>query len=88
LKILNTISGVRGLLALNWYSHVLKRQREWTYVPPSVSSSELARGVPLLASGGRGLISTKSINKQNLGRAKYHVRTVAEAAGSLWVHGL
>ncbi len=36
---------------------MLKRHREWTYMPPAASSSELARAEPLLASRGSGLMN-------------------------------
>jgi hypothetical protein len=53
---LHTISGARGLTDPKLILTCVKKALGVDLSPPAASSSELARGVPLLASGERGLI--------------------------------
>ncbi len=53
---LHTISGARGLTDPKLILKCVKKALGVDLSPPAASSSELARGVPLLASGERGLI--------------------------------
>ncbi len=61
---LHTISGARGLTDPKLIITCVKKALVIDLSPPAASSSEITRGVPLLASGERGLIvNTPLVNK-------------------------